>query len=154
MGCHIGDTALSKIKCLYVLIVGLSLSVLEQSCVVWNSSLTQENEENLERTQKTFCKLVLREKYKNYENSLTLLNLESLKERRQILSLKFAKSGIKFEKMKDLFPEKEKNININTRNNEKFKVNHANTERLKTSSVISMQKLLNLNAIEERKQQK
>ena len=56
--------------------------------------------------------------------------------------------------MKDLFPEKEKNININTRNNEKFKVNHANTERLKTSSVISMQKLLNLNAIEERKQQK
>ena len=42
-------------------------SVLEQSCVVWGTSLTQENLEDLERTQKTFAKLVLKEKYKNYE---------------------------------------------------------------------------------------
>ena len=42
-------------------------SVLEQSCVVWHSSLTQENSDDLERTQKTFSKLVLREKYTTYE---------------------------------------------------------------------------------------
>ena len=41
-------------------------SVLEQSCVVWGTSLTQENNEDLERTQKTFSKLVLKEKYKDY----------------------------------------------------------------------------------------
>ena len=38
-------------------------SVLEQSCVVWHGSLTQENENYLERTQRTFCKLILKEKY-------------------------------------------------------------------------------------------
>ena len=38
-------------------------SVLEQSCVVWHSSLTQENREDMERLQKTFCKLVLKDKY-------------------------------------------------------------------------------------------
>ena len=30
-------------------------SVLEQSCVVWGTSLTLENKNDLERTQKTFC---------------------------------------------------------------------------------------------------
>ena len=38
-------------------------SILEQSCVLWHSSLTQENTDDLERTQKSFCKIVLREKY-------------------------------------------------------------------------------------------
>ena len=45
-------------------------SVLEQSCVVWTTSITQENIEDIERTQKTFVKLVLRGKYQNYENAL------------------------------------------------------------------------------------
>ena len=56
-------------------------SVVEQSCVVWHSSLTQENCDDLERTQKTFSKMILREKYNNYENALTVLNLDSLKTR-------------------------------------------------------------------------
>ena len=38
-------------------------SILEQSCVVWGPSLTQENIEDLERTQKSFAKLVLKEKH-------------------------------------------------------------------------------------------
>ena len=83
-------------------------SVLEQSCVVWHGSLTQENENDLERTQKTFCKLVLKEKYKNYEYSLIQLNLDTLKQRRNFLNLKFAKSGIKYKKLDDLLPEQEK----------------------------------------------
>ena len=69
-------------------------SVLEQSCVLWHSSLTLENIEDLERMQKTFAKLVLRNKYKTYEDALTKLNLLSLSERRQNLVKKFAKSGI------------------------------------------------------------
>ena len=40
-------------------------SVLEQSCVVWDSSLTQDNIDDLERTQKTFAKLVLKENIKH-----------------------------------------------------------------------------------------
>ena len=73
-------------------------SVLEQSCVVWHSSLTQENIDDIERLQKTFGKLILREKYVNYENSLLKLNLVSLEERQKTLCLKFSKSGIKNER--------------------------------------------------------
>ena len=125
-------------------------SVLEQSCVVWHGSLTQENVDDLERTQKTFCKLVLKQKYKDYENSLLYLNLDSLKERRIILCLKFAKAGIKYDKMKDLLPEQDKHDNKKTRNHEKYKVNFAHTGRLKKSSIITLQNMLNDDAAEEK----
>ena len=70
-------------------------SVVEQSCVVWHSSLTQENSDDIERTQKTFSKMILKEKYLDYE---TILNLDSLKSRGQPLCEKFAKSDIKHNK--------------------------------------------------------
>ena len=107
--------------------------------MVWHSSLTQENIDDLERPQKTFCKLILREKYVNYEDSLLKLNLVSLEERRKTLCLKFAKSGIKYEKLNDLLPEKEKNHIMNMIKTEKYEVNFANTERLKKGSDITMQ---------------
>ena len=106
-------------------------SVLEQSCVVWGTSPTQENGEDLERTQKTFAKLVLKEKYKNYENALNLLDLDSLEERRKKMCLKFAKNGIKNKTLNDLFPINEKMHQMKTRENNKFKVNFANTDKLK-----------------------
>ena len=118
-------------------------SVLEQSCVVWHSSLTQENRNNLERTQKTFCKLILKDKYKNYSNALIQLNLETLEERRNMLSLKFSKAGLKHETLTDLFPKQKKHDFIKTRKHEKYKVNFANTERLKNSSILFMQNQLN-----------
>jgi hypothetical protein len=34
-------------------------SVLEQNAVVWHSSLTEENSQDLERVQKSACKLIL-----------------------------------------------------------------------------------------------
>ena len=122
-------------------------SVLEQSCVVWNSSLTQENITDLERTQKTFCKLVLKEKFKNYNNSLLILNLETLQERRNKLRLEFAKSGIKNNTLRDLLPEQDNSDKISTRKQEKYKVTFANTERLKNSSIIFMQNQLNNDAM-------
>ena len=57
-------------------------SKLEQACVVWHSSLTKENSEDLERIQKSFAKLVLQEKYITYEEALIRLNLNSLADRR------------------------------------------------------------------------
>ena len=105
-------------------------SVLEQSCVVWHSSLTKENTNDLERCQKTFTKLVLKDKYQNYENALLILNLDSLESRRQVLCTKFAKDGIKHNKMNELFLENTKKHNMETRKNEKYVVNFAHTERL------------------------
>ena len=46
--------------------------------------------------------------YLDYENALTILNLDSLKSRRQLLCEKFAKSGIKHNKLTDLLQENEK----------------------------------------------
>ena len=51
---------------------------LEQSCVLWHNTLTQENFDDLERTQKTFTKLVLGQNFKNYEDALLKLNLHPL----------------------------------------------------------------------------
>ena len=120
-------------------------SVLEQSCVVWGPSLTQENREDLERTQKTFAKLVLREKYKNYENALIILNLDSLESRRKDLIIKFAQKGIESGKMNDLFPKNDKKHVMKTRTDDKYIVKFANTDRLKNSSIITMQNMLNAN---------
>ena len=118
-------------------------SVVEQSCVVWHSSLTQENSDDIERTQKTFSKMILKEKYIDYENALTILNLDSLKSRRQLLCEKFAKSGIKHNKLSDLLQENEKHHQMVTREFEKYNVQFANTNRLKNSSIINMQHCLN-----------
>ena len=118
-------------------------SILEQSCVVWGSSLTQENMNDLERTQKTFAKLILKEKYKDYEKALISLNLDSLEKRRKDLYLKFAKTGLKNKKLDDLFPLNEKTHKMKIRDNDKYQVKFAYTDRLKQSSIITMQNMLN-----------
>ena len=123
-------------------------SQLEQSSIVWSSSLTQQNKDDLERTQKSFVKLILKNKFNTekenaYEDCLTRLNLQTLEQRRKLLSLNFAKNSTNHEQLKDLFTEK-KNIK-NTRNPEKYEVPFSNTERMKNSSIIYMQNLLNSN---------
>ena len=45
--------------------------------------------------------------------------------------------------LNELFPIKEKMHQMETREDNKFKVNFANTDRLKNSSIISMQNMLN-----------
>ena len=87
--------------------------------------------------------MLLREKYENYEKSLLFLNLENLHSRRASLCLKFARSGIKYKKLDDLLPQNTKQHEMETRENEKYQVQFSNTERLKNSSIISMQNYLN-----------
>ena len=121
------------------------LSVLDQSCVVWDSGLTCENRKDLERTQKTFVKLILEEDYETYKKALKLLHLETLEARRKTLSLTFIKRSLADGKLRDLFPLRKKNHMMETRKNEKYKVTHAHTERFKNSPIITLQKLLNEN---------
>ena len=120
-------------------------SVLEQSCVLWDSSLTEDNRTDLERTQKTFCKLVLEEDYQNYNNALKILHLQTLDQRRKILTLKLAETGIKNGTMNDLFPHKKKTHNMTTRSGDYYKITHANTKRFQNSPVLAMQRMLNNN---------
>ena len=53
-------------------------SILEQSCVIWQSTLTQEDCDNLERVQKNALRNILKERYNSYEISLTIVKLDTL----------------------------------------------------------------------------
>ena len=118
-------------------------SILEQSAVVWNSGLTEENKNNLERVQKTCLKIIYRENYQNYSSVLKTANLMSLSDRRKKLCLKFAKKCVNNEATRDMFPVKKNFTNVNTRYHEKYEVQHALTERFRRSPIIYMQNLLN-----------
>ena len=129
-------------------------SLLEKSAVVWSSSLSQQNKDDLERPQKAFAKLVPRNKYNEtdenpYENAVLKLNLQTLEERRKELCLNFAKNGIKNKTLIDLFPEKNNNHPMEKRNEEKYMVTKAHTDRMRNSSIIYMQNLLNEDAKHE-----
>ena len=65
-------------------------SLLEQSCVVWHRSITEEDRANIERVQKNALRVILKSSYTTYENGLDKLNLESLEERREKVFLRFA----------------------------------------------------------------
>ena len=134
---------IEDMKHIYILYIR---SVLEQSCVVWHSALTEENSDTLERVQKCALKLILGNKYENYEKALETLNLEKLNERRERLCLVFAKKCLQNEKTADMFPKNKNKSNMETRNSEEFKVNHANTDRYKYSAIPHMQRLLNNDA--------
>ena len=88
--------------------------ILEQSCVVWNSGLTQKCKDDLERIQKTAVKIILNKRYKDYSNALKILDLDFLEKRREYLCTKFAISAVKSEKMKGLFPKNTKTHIMNT----------------------------------------
>ena len=81
-------------------------SILEQSCVVWHSSLTQEDTESIERVQKNALRVILRSNFQNYENAFEKLNLETLEERREKLCLSFAKKCQRIPQANELFKEK------------------------------------------------
>ena len=78
-------------------------SILEQFCVVWHSSLTLENSLDIERIQKNSLRIILQNKYNNYEEALEKLNLETLEQRRETLCLKFARKCHENSQTNDIF---------------------------------------------------
>ena len=79
-------------------------SILEQSAVVWHSSLSSKNRRDIERVQKSAVKIILGNRFSNYEKGLKELNLETLDERRKQICLKFAKNCLRNERVRDMFP--------------------------------------------------
>ena len=129
-------------------------SILEQSSAVWHSSLTNENADDLERVQKAAVRLIIGDKYENYEDGLIKANLESLKDRREGLCKKFALKCVKSDnsRVKNMFPKKEVNHSMIFRNIEKYDVDFAKTGRLKDSSIPYMQRMLNSENLKNEKQ--
>ena len=115
---------------------------LEQSCDVWDSSITKQNEKDIERVQKVAVNLILNNKHP-YKEALELLNIPTLKERRTILSARFAEKCLENKKTKNMFPIIKKIHNMNTRNQRKFKETNARTVRMAMSAIPTMQRHLN-----------
>ena len=110
----------------------------------------KENRQDLERVQKAALRVILGAEYLNYKDALTLAKLESLEERRGLISLKFAKNCLKNENFSKLFPLKRKNHAMNVRNPDKYVVKSANTERYKNSTIPFLQRQLNLENIKRK----
>ena len=100
-------------------------------------------EEDLERVQKSAVRIIVGKDIKNYDDALIKADLDSLKDRRTELCMKFARKCGKNNKSKEMFPLRQKIHEMETREEEKYEVQHANTERLKNSAIPYMQRLMN-----------
>ena len=118
-------------------------SILEQSCVVWSSSITNEEQKDLERVQKVCLRIILKQNYIDYATALKRTKLESLFVRREQMCLKFAKNCLKNEKTRSIFPLNKTNHQMEIRDREMFFVQPARTDRLAKSAVPYLQRLLN-----------
>ena len=104
---HIASKFTSKfsdLKTIYKLFIR---SILEQSAVVWHSSLNIKDSDELERVQKSATKIIMGNKYSDYDNALKFLQIDRLSERRKKLCLNFAKKSIIHEKARKIFPLKQ-----------------------------------------------
>ena len=118
-------------------------SKLEQSAVVWHSSLTVKNENDLERIQKAALRIILKNRYQSYNQALALLQMKSLKDRREELCLKFAKKCLRIEKFQKYFPLTNKKHCMLMRDTEKFGLSKCGSSRYKNSAIPYMISLLN-----------
>ena len=116
-------------------------SIVEQSCVVWGSSITQDEEMAIEHVQKCALRIIFKYDYISYENSLAVAKLSTLKNRIHMLQIRFAKKCTQNEKTQDMFPLK--NVSRNTRNPEIYEVPFARTSRLANSAIPMMAWLRN-----------
>ena len=119
-------------------------SVVENSAVVWHSSLKIADRHTIERVQKVALKIILNENYKSYDQALEASGLPTLEQRRIILCQKFASKCLKNEKTCHMFPLNEHSSAMKTRHPEKFYVQPAKTGRLRDSAIPYMQRLLNM----------
>mgnify|MGYP001398576655 CR=1 FL=1 len=138
---------ISDLKQIYMLQIR---SKLDQSAVVWHSSLTKKNSQDLERIQKSALKCILGKRYVNYDDALNKLQLQSLGERRDEMCLKFAKQCLKIEKMKGLFPRKVRHHEMSMRNSEVYDLVKPKTSRYQLSAIPVMQRMLDKAELKQR----
>ena len=121
---------------LKIIYISYIRSILEQSAVVWHTSLTESNREDLERVQKTASKIILKNKYITYMKSLEDLSLDTLEIRRNKLCTDFAIKSINQSTIR--FEYNEKSHKMTTRHSELIKVKrlpHRKTEKLLHSTI-------------------
>ena len=101
--------------------------------------------------QKSALRIILGHNYNSYQNALNKMDLQTLEERRESLCLNFARKCVQNEQLKKMFPLNNRTYEMNTRHKEKYKVQFANTGRLRKSPIIYMQNLLNIDTEKQSK---
>ena len=82
--------------------------------------------------------------YESYGQALTDLNMDTLEVRRRKLCIKFAKSCLKHEKFRSMFPVNKSSHKMDKKHGKnKFFETKCKTERYKKSSIPFMQRILN-----------
>ena len=119
---------------------------LEQSAVLWHSSLTLKNIVDLERVQKSAVRIIIGHKYDSYSETLKSLNIETLFERRERLCLRFAIKSLSVNNFKHLFPLYKKQHDMMTRSSLKYEVCKTSSKRYKVSTIPHLQRLMNKQA--------
>ena len=90
-------------------------------------------------------------RYQGYEQALKFLKLDSLKERREKMALKFAKKSLKLEQFSRLLPLSESKHGMTKRNPERYMVMNSKSERHRRSAVPVLQRLLNKDYLRQKK---
>jgi hypothetical protein len=120
-------------------------SLLEYCSVVWHSTLTVQQSDNIERVQKLCLKVILGSDYESYDQSLVVCGLEKLNIRRESRCLKFGLKSLLHPKHCNLFPVNP-HVLKNTppaANKEHFQVNWARTDSYRMSTIPYIQRKLN-----------
>ena len=73
-------------------------SLMKKSSTVWHSMLTEENVADVERIKIGPLKIILEEKYEDYQNALNITEMETLVDRREALWKNFALKNVKMKK--------------------------------------------------------
>ena len=117
-------------------------SILEFGVPVWNSKLTQEEINDIERVQKSFMYIVLGDDYTDYKSALYVTDLETLSRRRTKLCLNFATKSLKHPKHNHWFVKTEPGPNTRSEK-PSFKVPFCRLERTKKGHIPYLTRLLN-----------
>ena len=117
-------------------------SILEIAVPVWHNAITQVESENIERVQKCALHIILGDNYLSYEDALNTTKLETLKCRRDQLSLKFALKAEKHSKFNNWFKPHQSKIKTRQKQDKYCHV-LARTMRLMKSPISYLTTLLN-----------
>ena len=117
----------------------------EIACPAWNGALTVKNIKDLERLQKISLRIILGSSYTSYDNSLKILKLQTLTERRKELCASFARKTSANPKFTKWFIKNTRFVK-NSRQNRKVNQYHlpkARTSAYEKSPLFYLANLLN-----------
>ena len=126
----------------FIVFVNHGRTILEYATPCFHNSLTVNQSNQLETTQKKALDIIYGINYTSYDAGLGLANIERIDARRDIINLKFAKKCVLNPRHSHMCPTNP-NQTPNSRHPKPFKEHRCKTTRFYKSSIPSMARLLN-----------